>query len=538
MVKPSSGDQPPSDDDVEPQSQVSTSLASASHPSLASLETSRFCMADLGQGVWWLCIPSEGADPSAVLSDLPDVCSVQDAKEALKHCAEKGSGESRNASLCAMYPEEMESLGKLKWDGDGHYVLDPFPGDHPPTLGQIVSCLKLLDAAVSQSKTVLLLSSQKRRAVSATLAGAVLVLARGFSPQEAWQHILPVYGTPHPDPKVAWDRFPPPFSHSGETGPSSLMVIDCLQGLAVARQKNWLEDYRYFDVGAWKFMREKFDASWLIPGEILAMANPWGTSQNPRFPGLLQRGPMLGSQRSTQSLSLGIGMVKTPSGLSSQGNMVHSHTFPELCSQDAGDSFCLEEYADHDAGVDSEVCDPRFAAIAAEHAGSWKLPFSRSEEYARLREDTFVSLLLRNHCHEVARLNYDFECPEQKGYEKAFGENSIRLKKIPFVDGNIPNKEVVKEFLKSSGNAIKQNKTIALHCQGGMGRTGVMAGAHAAVHHQVDGTAFHGWTRICRPGTVQTVIQEEFLRKMQPNISRASSGKSLMERMRMRFSSV
>ena len=25
-------------------------------------------------------------------------------------------------------------------------------------------------------------------------------------------------------------------------------------------------------------------------GEILAMANPWGTSQNPRFPGLLGRG--------------------------------------------------------------------------------------------------------------------------------------------------------------------------------------------------------------------------------------------------------
>jgi len=70
-------------------------------------------------------------------------------------------------------------------------------------------------------------------------------------------------------------------------------------------------------VAAWKFFREKFDASWLVPGtapsgvpgarrlsfffcffgrgrcgrgEILAMANPWGTSQNPRFPGLLGRG--------------------------------------------------------------------------------------------------------------------------------------------------------------------------------------------------------------------------------------------------------
>ena len=30
----------------------------------------------------------------------------------------------------------------------------------------------------------------------------------------------------------------------------------------------------------------------------------------------------------------------------------------------------------------------------------------RSEEYARLREDTFVSLLLRNHCHEVARCGW------------------------------------------------------------------------------------------------------------------------------------
>ena len=44
--------------------------------------------------------------------------------------------------------------------------------------------------------------SSGRRAVSATLAGAVLVLARGFSPEEAWQHIRPVYGTPEENPKA------------------------------------------------------------------------------------------------------------------------------------------------------------------------------------------------------------------------------------------------------------------------------------------------------------------------------------------------
>jgi len=459
-----------------------------------------------------------------------------DAMEALKKCAEHGSGESRNASLYAIYPEEMEELGKLKWDGDGHYVLDPFRGDHPPTLGQIISCLKMMDAALAQSKTVLLVTSQKRRAVTATLAGAVLVLARGFSPEEAWEHIVPVYGTPDKDPKVSWDRFPPPFSRSGETGPSSLTVIDCLQGLAVALQKNWLEDYRVFDVAAWKFFREKFDASWLIPGEILAMANPWGTSQNPRFPGLLERGPRFVSQRSTTSLC---GMSKIPSGVSSQGGLEslgHFHSLPEFNTEELTKGGIAFE---DDSGADAEICDPKNAQQAAEMAGSWKLPFSRSEEYARLQDDSFVSLLLRNHVYEVARLNYDFECPDQKGYEKAFMENGVRVKKVPFADGNIPGKDVVKDFLKSSGNAIKRNRTIALHCQGGMGRTGVMAGAHAAVHHQVDGKAFHGWTRICRPGTVQTVVQEEFLRKMEPSaVTRASSVKNLVEKMRIRFSSV
>lgn len=538
MVKPSCGDQPPSDDDeVHPESDRSTSVASASHPSLTSLEVSRFGAADLGQGVWWICLPNEAADPTAIESSmLPETVAsnTQDAMEALKQCAEKGSGESRNASLYAMYPEEMEDLGKLKWDGDGHYVLEPFPGDHPPTLGQIISCLKMIDVALLQSKTVLLVTSQKRRAVTATLAGALLVLARGFSPEDAWEHILPVYGTPSKDPKVSWDGFPPPFSHSGETGASSLTVIDCLQGLAVAREKNWLEDYRVFDVAAWKFFREKFDASWLVPGEILAMANPWGTSQNPRFPGLLGRGPKFVSQPSTTSLS---SLVRDPSGSSQGGlSLEHFHSMPELNLQELAKGIIND---DDSAGADSEICDPAQAKKAAAVAGSWKVPFSRSEEYARLNQDSFVSLLLRNHTHEVARLNYDFECPEQKGYEKAFMENGIRVKKIPFTDGSIPGKDVVKEFLKSSGNAIKQNRTIALHCQGGMGRTGVMAGAHAAVHHQVDGKAFHGWVRICRPGTVQTVVQEEFLRKMEPNgVSRSSSVKNLMEKMRTRFSSV
>ncbi|CAJ1377355.1 unnamed protein product [Effrenium voratum] len=543
MVKPSCGDTPPSDDEAEPQSQVSTSITSASHHSLASLESSCHGMANLGQGVWWVgCSDNQevpgpaGITPEMLPSALES--NAQDVMESLQQCALTGDGESRNGSLRAFYPEEMECLGRLKWDGDGHYVLAPFPGDHPPTLGQVMSFLKMVDAAVSKSKMVVLVTTQRRRAVTAALAGALLVLARGFSPEEAWQHIHPVYGLPKEDPKVAWDRFPPPFSHSGETGPSSLTVFDCLRGLAVAREKNWLEDYRLFDVAAWKMMREKFDASWLIPGEILAMANPWGTSQNPRFPGLLNRGPAESMPSSQSSPDL-MGSISQTSSFQSSS---HLDAWPEdTCEagQATADLETILLSQGGDLGTDEEVCNSVNAAVAAENAGSWKLPFSRSEEFSRLEADTFVSLLLRNSIQEVARLNYDAECPEQRGYEKAFAANGIKIKKVPFQDGNIPNKAVVKEFLKSCQVAVKRKRTIALHCQGGMGRTGVMAGAHAAAHHQVDGKAFHGWTRICRPGTVQTVVQEEFLREMEPEpITKSSSLRSIMDSCRLRFISV
>ncbi|CAE7420242.1 CDC14B [Symbiodinium pilosum] len=116
--------------------------------------------------------------------------------------------------------------------------------------------------------------------------------------------------------------------------------------------------------------------------------------------------------------------------------------------------------------------------------------------------------MLRSKVYEVTRLNYDYECKDQDKYEKAFLKQGVRVHYLPFTDGDIPSKAVVAEFLKQCKKALSKDATIALHCMGGMGRTGVMAGTHASAHHRVDGRAFHGWTRICRPGTVQTVKQE------------------------------
>mmetsp|Transcript_32321 Transcript_32321/g.72593 ORF Transcript_32321/g.72593 Transcript_32321/m.72593 type:complete len:550 (+) Transcript_32321:44-1693(+) len=528
MVKPSSGDHPPSDDEAEPASQTSTSCASASHPSVSSGDMSGLRVADLGQGTWWICSPhSEALQDTATMHALSDqlmICADLDAlSEALASCTQAGGpAEGRSGNVSAFYPEEMERLGKLKWDGDGHYILDTFPGTHPPTLGQIITYLQMVDDEIQASRIVVHLTSQGRRAVSAVLAGAFLVLARGLTAEEAWEKTVQACGQPGNDPQTAWDRFSPPFSETGETGPSSLTVLDCLRGLEVAKEKNWLEDYRLFDVQAWKLMREKFDASWLIPGEILAMANPFGTSQNPRFPGLLGKGPEPDQWlMESQDLSGGIQSFKSAPSL-----------------QVPDDSEWPLKQRSCSGGVVSDLLN---TPVPDENKGvrnnSWKLPFSRSQEHERLEADTFVSLMRRSKVYEVTRLNYECECRDQKLYEKAFMEHGVRVHHLPFLDGDIPSKAVVNEFLKQCKKAMAKEGTIALHCMGGMGRTGVMAGTHAAAHHHVDGKAFHGWTRICRPGTVQTVKQEVFLRALDPQaVTRvASSGTitGLMGRLRI-----
>mmetsp|Transcript_8155 Transcript_8155/g.19454 ORF Transcript_8155/g.19454 Transcript_8155/m.19454 type:complete len:538 (+) Transcript_8155:77-1690(+) len=514
MVKPSVGDQPPSDEEGDPSSQTSTSCASASHPSLSSGDMSGPRVADLGQGAWWICSSDihEAATSSANVEWLHDHIrgSSVDAEalaEALAQCVQADDASGSKSNVTAFFPEEMQRLGKLRWDGDGHYVLDQFPGEHPPTLGQIITYLKMVDSELKASRTVVHVTSHRRRAVSAVLAGAFLVLARGLTPEEAWERVLAVCDTPESAAKAAWDRFPPPFSNTGETGPTSLTVYDCLRGLAAAREHRWLEDFHLFDVEAWKLMREKFDASWLIPGEILAMANPLGTSQNPRFPGLLERGPAP-DQRLREDEC--------------------------LTSSDSGGSIAdhAEDVSKYRSSSEGLLNIPTSDEI---HRGvSWKLPFSRSAEHERLEADTFISLMLRSKVFEVTRLNYDYECKDQNKYEKAFMRQGVRVHHLPFTDGDVPSKAVVNEFLKQCKKALSKDGTIALHCMGGMGRTGVMAGTHAAAHHQVDGKAFHGWTRICRPGTVQTVKQEEFLRGLDcgDTVHSASSVRTLLGRIR------
>eukprot|EP00931_Biecheleriopsis_adriatica_P117817 TRINITY_DN93301_c0_g1_i1.p1 TRINITY_DN93301_c0_g1~~TRINITY_DN93301_c0_g1_i1.p1 ORF type:complete len:515 (-),score=74.44 TRINITY_DN93301_c0_g1_i1:129-1673(-) len=472
-------------------------------------------LCDLGNGVFWVCCATSDdiklrlrGSGSMDLSWQDALAMDKEVSEALQRYADSSGG----GKVRILFPEVMEHLEFLAWTGDGHYNMKQFAGDRLPTLGHIVSFLRMLDAAAEVSKATVIISSGIRQGAGALLAGANLVLRRGITATDAWAHIVESCDPPSPDPAEAWDKFPPPFSRSGTTSSSSLTVLDCMMALQFATDRHWMKDYRAFDLEVWKFLREKFDATWIIPGEILAVANPWGTSQNPRFPGLLEPSSPK-SPKTGRSFSQSTG---SPSSSS-----------PRLASSQAGSPTGSQAFLadiDYDIAVEDEV--ELNGAVARE----WEMEFDMkvetldttalnnkllsTEEIYQLSCDSFVSLFRRKGIHGILRLNYNSECPDQVNSEQIFSQSGFEMLATPFDDGDIPPKQTVEAFHKTCKNASHRRSATVVHCMGGLGRTGVLIGTHAVSRHEIPGTAFHGWARMCRPGSVQTAKQEMFLRSL------------------------
>eukprot|EP00930_Biecheleria_cincta_P022277 TRINITY_DN16282_c0_g1_i2.p1 TRINITY_DN16282_c0_g1~~TRINITY_DN16282_c0_g1_i2.p1 ORF type:complete len:612 (-),score=92.72 TRINITY_DN16282_c0_g1_i2:306-2141(-) len=535
---------------------------STSTDEASSISQDEIEVVDLGQGVVWVCCPFSRSSREVVgatasreavhkLKNKPGLkANPDDMLEALLQFTHaEGTGRSANNSVQALCPEAMLDLDFCRWDGDGHYNIDHYKGEHPPNLGQIVAFLRMVDTASETAGLVLAVSSAKRRAVGAVLAGAVLVLARGMDASQAWDCITPACPVPSPVPQEAWDRFPGPFSLTGETTASSLTVLDCLEGLQAARDRRWLQDYHIFDIKGWRLLRQKFDASWLIPGEVLALANPAGTAANPRFPGLLEPSspaspnPSLRTSTSQASLSSamsqrpGSDVASSPRSLTSPGTPNSSVACFEAWDQD-------NLFGDVPGEHNALPVEMQMTIDVGSGPGDWQpaapsrlpSPCGSPEELSALGNDTFATLFRRHNVKYVVRLNHDFECPQQSIHEETFKQSGFQVKKDSFNDGDTPTKAIAIAFSSTCRETCaRHGKAVAVHCMGGLGRTGVLVGTYAVSHHRVSGKAFHGWSRICRPGTIQTQKQETFLRSLDSRrqVSSSSFG-NLMELMRSR----
>ncbi|KAJ8305585.1 hypothetical protein KUTeg_016130 [Tegillarca granosa] len=80
-----------------------------------------------------------------------------------------------------------------------------------------------------------------------------------------------------------------------------------------------------------------------------------------------------------------------------------------------------------------------------------------------------------------------------------------------FIDGSVPNDNIVRQFLELSENA---EGAIAVHCKAGLGRTGTLIACYMMKHYKFTAADCIAWCRICRPGSV-IGPQQNFLEEKQ-----------------------
>ncbi|MGH8119829.1 MAG: cyclin-dependent kinase inhibitor 3 family protein, partial [Gammaproteobacteria bacterium] len=86
---------------------------------------------------------------------------------------------------------------------------------------------------------------------------------------------------------------------------------------------------------------------------------------------------------------------------------------------------------------------------------------------------------------------------------------------LPIVDQDVPDKIFEERWLtagKQLRNYLLSGDSIVIHCLGGLGRTGTIAG-RLLVELGTDPETAIRRIRMSRPGTIQTLMQERYVRK-------------------------
>lgn len=96
----------------------------------------------------------------------------------------------------------------------------------------------------------------------------------------------------------------------------------------------------------------------------------------------------------------------------------------------------------------------------------------------------------------VVRLNSELYCST---YFTALGIQHIDM---IFEDGTCPVLPTVRKFIKLAHDTIAKNKSIAVHCKAGLGRTGCLIGAYLIYRHGFTANEVIAFMRFMRPGMV------------------------------------
>eukprot|EP00931_Biecheleriopsis_adriatica_P107679 TRINITY_DN82001_c0_g1_i1.p1 TRINITY_DN82001_c0_g1~~TRINITY_DN82001_c0_g1_i1.p1 ORF type:complete len:378 (-),score=63.77 TRINITY_DN82001_c0_g1_i1:24-1157(-) len=130
-------------------------------------------------------------------------------------------------------------------------------------------------------------------------------------------------------------------------------------------------------------------------------------------------------------------------------------------------------------------------------------------------EPSYTSFFENEGVKVLVRLNLDGEAGLKKSYDPADFTKTVRHLQVAYddVNGGLPKKAILKKILEACED-VGKGRAAAFHCKAGFGRSGVCAGALAVHKFDIPGELMLAWLRICRPGTITTPQQANFLQSL------------------------
>lgn len=420
--------------------------------------------------------------------------------------------EADKMNACRFVVDQEPTLRNARY-GVCHFVVDSFATFGPLAIDQVVIFCRLCDAKLKQHSCVVVVTdviSAASQANLAVLLGAWLCLSQSRTANNA----VSILGA------CAQTRYPCSWSPTPETSNVSLTPADCLSGLEAAKAHGWL-DYEQFDVEAYQEYITLYDASWLVPGQIMVGADPMSTIADPDPQTCTALEP-------TADLSPTKRPNVTPNKCDAMDDVAGTTSITTNLTIEIPETPDIPSAAKEKGNKGNEASKsaiPQPMLSPAKAYGTNKpVMFGRAEMgVLGVMAEDFITFLLQKNVKVCVRANMTDE-PGLKeiggSYDPMkFVSHEVQHVHVPFPDSGacLPPPTLLGKVMHACEmvGAPSASAAAFFHCKSGFGRSAMYACCLLTSKYEIPGNALLGWLRLVRPGAVTCASQERFVRSLR-----------------------